>query len=130
MTLKALDLLNSNRNDAYEVALAALCDDTRESWLDVLARDPDELEEEEEPATADAERMRRFPEREILPWYVPRKKELANRPLFCERAFGEAFDRDKLERLGRYEMRLYRKLERTLAILIRLQDLRRPDRAS
>ena len=54
MTLQALDLLNSNRNDAYEGALTALCDDTRESWEDVLARDPDELEEEEEPATADA----------------------------------------------------------------------------
>ncbi len=73
ITLQALDLLNTNRNDAYEVALAALCDDTRESWEDVLARDPDELEEEEEPATADAERMRRFLEREILPWYVTRK---------------------------------------------------------
>ncbi len=130
MTPQALDLLNSNRNDAYEVALAALCDDTRESWLDVLARDPDELEEEEEPATADAGRMRRFPEREILPWYVTRKKELANRPLFCEQGFGEAFDRDKLERLGRYEVHPDRKLERTLAMLIRLQDLRRPDRAS
>ena len=73
----------------------------RESWEDVLARDPDELEEEEEPATADAERMRRYLERETLPRYVTRKKELANRPLFCEQAFGEAFDRDKLERLGR-----------------------------
>ncbi len=44
MTLQALDLLNSNSNAAYEVALAPLCDDTRESWEDVLARDPDELE--------------------------------------------------------------------------------------
>ncbi len=46
--------------------------------------------------------------------------------MFCEQAFG----RDKLERLGRYEVHLDRKLERTLAILIRLQDLRRSDRAS
>ena len=136
MTLLAIDLFNSNRNDAYKVALAArvelaaLCDDTRESWEDVLARDLDELEEKEEPATADAERMRRFLECEIPPWYITRKKELANRPLFCEQAFGEAFDRDKLERLGRYEVHLDRKLERTLAMLIRLQDPRRPDRAS
>ncbi len=102
----------------------------RESWEDVFARDPDELEEEEEPATADAEHMRRFLEREILPWYVTRKKELANRPLIREQTFGETFDRDKLKRLGRYEVHLDRKLERTLAMLIRLQDLRRPDRAS
>ena len=101
MTLQALDLLNSNRDDAYEVALAVLRDDTRESWEDVLARDPDELEEEAEPATAVAECTRRFLEREIFPWYVNQNKELANRPLIREQAFGEAFDRDKLERLGR-----------------------------
>ena len=69
-------------------------------------------------------------EREIPPWYITRKKELANRPLFCEQAFGEAFDRDNLERLRRYETPLDRKLERTLAMLIRFQDLRRPERAS
>jgi hypothetical protein len=39
--------------------------------------------------------------------------------------FGEALDPDRLERLGRYEVHLDRNLERTLAILIRLQDLRR-----
>ena len=44
-----------------------------------------------------------------------RKKELANRPLIREQAFGESFDPDKLERLGRYEVHLDRKLERTLA---------------
>ena len=32
---------------------------------------------------------------------------------------------DRLERLGRYEVHLDRKLERMLAILIRLQNLRR-----
>ena len=32
---------------------------------------------------------------------------------------------DKLERLGRYEVHLDRKLERTLAMLLRLKDLRR-----
>jgi hypothetical protein len=49
---------------------------------------------------------------------------LANRPLIREQAFGEALDPDKLERLGRYEVHLDRKLERTLAMLLRLRDLR------
>ena len=40
-------------------------------------------------------------------------------------AFGEALDPDKLERLGRYEVHLDRKLERMLSMLIRLKDLRR-----
>ena len=119
MTRQALELLESSRNDTFEAALAALRDDTREWWEDVLACDPDELEEDEEPATADAECLNRFLERKGLSWYVTRKKELANRPLIREQAFGEAFDPDKLERLGRYEVHLDRKLERTLTILIR-----------
>ena len=48
--------------------------------------------------------LRRFLETEVLPWFDTRKKELANRPLIREQAFGEALDPDKLARLGRYEM--------------------------
>jgi hypothetical protein len=124
MTRRALDLLGSQRNDAYEAALAALREDTQAWWADVLASDPDELEEDEEPATADAEGLRLFLEEEVLPWFEKRKKELANRPLIRDQAFGEALDPDKLERLGRYEVHLDRKLERVLAMLLRLKDLR------
>ena len=45
MTCRAIKFAGSKRNDAYE----ALREDTQ-----LLARDPDELEEDEEPATADA----------------------------------------------------------------------------
>ena len=125
MTRRALELLSSPGKNVYEKALAALQDDTRVSWEDVLSCDPDDLEEDEESATADAESLRQHLEREILPWYVTRKKELSNRPLIRELAFEEAFDPGKLERLGRYEVHLDRKLERMLTMLIRLQDLRR-----
>ncbi len=60
----------------------------------------------------------------MLPWLETRKKELANRPLIREQAFGEALDPDKLERLGRYEVHLDRKLDRMLTMLLRLRDLR------
>jgi hypothetical protein len=60
----------------------------------------------------------------VLPWLETRKKELANRPLIREQAFGEALDPDKLERLGRYEVHLDRKLDRMLTMLLRLRDLR------
>ena len=53
-----------------------------------------------------------------------RKKELANRPLIREQAFGESLDPDKLERLARYEVHLDRRLERTLSMLFRLKELR------
>ena len=125
MTRRALDLLGSKRNDAYEAALDALRGDTQAWWADTLAGDPDELGEGEEPATADVEGLRRFLEGEVLPWLENRKKELSNRPLIREQAFGEALDADKLERLGRYEVHLDRKLERMLAMLLRLKDLRR-----
>jgi hypothetical protein len=124
MTRRALDLLGSKRNDAYEAALAALREDTRAWWADTLARDPDELGEGEEPASADVEGLRSFLEGEVLPWFENRKKELANRPLIREQAFGEALDPDKLERLGRYEVHLDRKLERMLTMLLRLKELR------
>jgi hypothetical protein len=124
-TRRALDLLGSRRNDRYEAALAALREDTRAWWADTLARDPEDFDEGEEPATADPEGLRRFIESEVLPWFETRKKELANRPLIREQAFGESLDPDKLERLGRYEIHLDRKLERMLAMLLRLKDLRR-----
>ena len=125
MTRRALDLLGSRRNDAYEAALEALREDTQSWWTNTLRRDPDELGEGEVPATADVEGLHRFLEGEVLPWFENRRKELVNRPLIREQAFGEALDPDKLERLGRYEVHLDRKLERMLTMLLRLRELRR-----
>ena len=124
MTRRALDLLGSKRNDAYEAALVALREDTQAWCADALARDPNELEENEELATADVEGLNRFLEEEVLPWFENRKNELANRPLIREQAIGEALDPDRLEGLARYEVHLDRKLERMLAMLLRLKDLR------
>ena len=54
-----------------------------------------------------------------------RRKELENRPLIRAQALGEALAPDRMDKLARYEVHLDRKLERMLAMLIRLQDLRR-----
>ena len=124
MTLGALALLKTGRSDAYQAAVGALRDDTRRWWADVLTRDPNELGEGEKPATRDAKGLRRFIEDQVLPWFETRRKELANRHLIREQAFGESLDPHKLERLARYEVHLDRKLERTLAMLLRLKDLR------
>jgi hypothetical protein len=124
MTRRALKLLGSKRNDAYEAALAKLREDTQAWWADTLGRDLKELDEDEEPATADVEGLRRFLEGKVLPSFENRRTELANRPLIREQAFGESLDAHKLERLGRYEVHLDRKLERMLAMLLRLKDLR------
>jgi hypothetical protein len=57
--------------------------------------------------------------------YEKRELELDNRPRIRSQAHGEAVDPDRLERLARYEVHLDRKLERMLAMLFKLQELRR-----
>ena len=123
---RVLGILGSRRNDAYEAALPELREDTRSWWADNLAREPEELDEDEEPAREDAEALRRCLENEVLPWFERRKVEIAQHPLVREQALGESLDPEKLERLGRYEVHLDRKLERMLSMLLRLKVFRRP----
>lgn len=124
VTRQALKILSGKRSDAYEAALAVLREDTQEWWSELLARGTEELDEGYEPVTPDREGLRKFIEGEVLPWFENRMRELANRPLIREQAFGEALDPGKLERLSRYEVHLDRKLERMLSMLLRLKDLR------
>ncbi len=120
-TERALKLLRAGGPDAYDKALAAMRDGTRGWWQEQLE---DADEDAEHPYTPDAAGLRRFLEGEETAWYDSRRKELENRPLIRGQAFGEAFDPGRLETLVRYETALDRKLERTLAMLLKLQDLR------
>ena len=129
MTRRAISILTSQRDDAYEVALAEVREDTRDWWEHVLACDPEDLKYGEEPATPVANCLKRFLEDEVMPWYRNKRSDIANRPLIREQAYGEALDPFKLEKHGRYEVHLDRKLERMLAMLIKLQDLRQPTAA-
>ena len=124
MTDKALKILRTGDFDAYEKALAMISEEKQAWWEEVLAREPDYLAMDEEPATADAAGLLHFLEQEVLPSHTQRRTELNNRSLIRTQAFGEAFDPDRLEKLGRYEVHLDRKLERTLAMLIKLRELR------
>jgi hypothetical protein len=125
MTRRAVDQLTDGGVDAYEAALAELRADTREWWRAVLDGDAAAPDDTEEPASDDAAGLRRFLEGRVRRWFDTRRKELDNRTLIRDQAFGETLDPSKLERLGRYEVHLDRKLERMLAILLRLKDLRR-----
>lgn len=121
MTRRALELLEAGGRGAYKAALAELREDTREWWAEMLEGGPDE---DGTAFTADMASLRRFIEAEVMPWFERRRQELASRPLIRAQAFGEALDPHKLERLARYEVHLDRKLERTLAMLLKLQELR------
>ena len=61
----------------------------------------------------------------VISYQGDMRRDLECRPLVRAQALGDAFDVDHLERLARYETHLDRKLERTLSMLIKLQDLRR-----
>lgn len=125
MTLTAIEILASERNRAYKDALEALEEGTREAWTEQLTWKPDDYDSHVKPYTEDAASLQRYLESEILPWYDKQRAQIIAQPLVRAQALGESLDPDKLERLGRYEVHLDRKLERTLSTLIRLQELRR-----
>jgi hypothetical protein len=125
MTEEAMRILANPSSSAYSRALAALRDDTRVWWHDQLTGKPEGGDEDQIPYSADVSGLKRFLEDEVAPWYEKRRQELEYRPAIREQAFGEAVDPDRLERLARYEVHLDRKLERMLAMLFKLQELRR-----
>jgi hypothetical protein len=124
MTEEALRILADPSPSAYSRALAALRDDTQGWWQDQLGGEPDDYDEDQTPYHADPESLKRFLEDEVLPWYDKRRRELEHRRLIRAQAFGEAVDPNRLERLARYEVHLDRKLERTMAMLLKLRELR------
>ena len=97
MTREALKTLGGTRTGAFEATLAVLREDSRAWWSDRLARESVGLDEGEEPATPDHDGLRQLIKGEVLPWFENRKKELANRPLIREQAFGESLDVHKQE---------------------------------
>jgi hypothetical protein len=125
LTLAAIEILGSERNRAYEEALEALEEGTREAWAEQLTWTPEDYDAHVKPYTSDAASLQRYLESEILPWYDNQRAQIIAQPLIRAQALGESLDPDRLERLGRYESHLNRAFERTLSTLIRLQDLRR-----
>jgi len=129
MTLGAMEILGSGRNRAYEDALEALHESTREAWAEQLSWKPEDYDTGAVAYGADATSLLRYLDAEILPWYDKQRAEISAQPLVRQQALGESLDPEKLERLGRYEVHLDRKLERTLSTLIRLKELRAGRRA-
>ncbi len=125
---RALDLLQAGKARAYDKALGTLSEETRDRWKELIKPKPGltllNFGDEEPRYTANADGLVEFLQDEVMPSYKARRKELQNRPLIREQAFGEALDADKLDGLARYETHLDRKLERMLTMLIRLQELR------
>lgn len=124
MTARAIKLLHLGKGGAYKKALTALRDDTRDWWEETLEEQDDD---EENQYTPDKEGLLLFLNGKVQNWLEEHRTEIENRPLIQAQAFGDAVDPDRLERLARYEVHLDRKLERTLAMLLKLKDLRGND---
>jgi hypothetical protein len=118
-TLKAVTILDAGEPDAYARGLAALREDTRSYWLECL--DDDGLDYK-----PTAEALETWIRRHWVEWFDGPIAELEHRDAIREQAIGSAYATQRLESTARYEVHLDRKLERTLAMLIRLKELRQP----
>ena len=125
-TERALEILRRGGKTCYERAVKALREDTRDYWqghLEGEYHDPDEGSNPWQPTPVS---LGEWLDGEIRRWYEEREAELQHRNEIREQAFGQAYTPgNSLVTLARYEVHLDRKLERTLAMLLRLQDLRR-----
>jgi hypothetical protein len=120
MTQRALNILEAGGADAYQRALDALRDDTREYWQDCLSDAPgDGL-----PYAATAAALKVWVKSHWREWYTQSIAELQHRGAIREQALGIAYAADGLQVPARYEIHLDRKLERTLAMLVRLREFR------
>ena len=102
--------LRDDSDEAYREALAMLAPGTRDWWFD------------EEP-TETAEALHEWL-RDTVTALQRQVTEIEHRGAIRDHTMGVALDPDKLDRLARYETHLDRKMERTVAMLIRLQELR------
>jgi len=120
--VKAVAMLE--KGDSYEDALAALAEGTREWWQeDALRKESMSGRLIYQP---NVECLHRFLTSEVIPEYKREYVEVRHRALVKQQAEGEAFiPDDRLEKFARYEVHLDRKFERTLTVLIRLQDMRK-----
>ena len=114
-TNKASAILRKGGDRAYDKALRALLPDSREWWDSYV---------EEDEYTADAEGLASFITEHLSPLCYQQEKESRHHDAIVNQTIGEGLQAYKLEKLSRYETHLDRKFERTLAMLIKLKDLR------
>jgi len=114
-TNKASAILRNGGERAYDKALCALLPDSREWWARHV---------EGEECAADAESLAGFINEHLTPLCYSQEKEARHHEAIVNQTLGEGLQAYRLEQLSRYETHLDRKFERTLAMLIKLKDLR------
>lgn len=114
-TRKAAAILRKGDPRAYERARRALIYDSRDWWDDCVV-------EEQYPATAEG--LAQFIRETLEPICIRLDQEARLIPAIQLQTLGEGLQVNRLENLNRYETHLDRKFERTLAMLLKLKQLR------
>ena len=114
-TQKAAAILRKGGPNAYTKARRALIQESRDWW-------DEHVEEEEHPATAEG--LAEFIRDSLEPICYRMVKEAEYTPAIKAQTLGEGLRAHLLEKLNRYETHLDRKFERTLAMLLKLRELR------
>ncbi len=114
-TQKAAAILRKGGPNAYIKARMVLIQESRDWWDQHVA-------EEEYPATAEG--LAEFIRISLEPICYRLAKEAEFTPAIKAQTLGEGLRAHLLEKLNRYETHLDRKFERTLAMLLKLKELR------
>jgi len=114
-TRKAAAILRKGGDKAYEKARRALLPDSRDCW-------DDNVEENNYPATAEG--LAHYIRETLEPICYSMEFEARSQPAIKAQTLGEGLQAHKLEKLNRYETHLDRKFERTLAMLLKMKELR------
>ena len=113
--LRAAEILRRGGGRAYDKALRALTAGSADSWADCL---------EDGDAAATAESLTKHIDDFLLPFCRSMVLEVDSHEAIKAQTLGEGLQAHRLEKLNRYETHLDRKFERTLAMLLKLKELR------
>jgi hypothetical protein len=115
-TSKAAEILRRGGVRAYDRAIRALTEGCAQWWSN-------NLDDEEVEATAEC--LAKFIDDDMLPFSRQQVIEAQSHEAIKAQTLGEGLQAHRLEKLNRYETHLDRKFERTLAMLLKLKELRR-----
>ena len=115
-TNRAADILVRGGARAYERSLRALRAGSADSWADML---------EDGETDATAQDLAKYVIDDLLPFCRQMVIEVQSHEAIKSQTLGEGLQAHRLEKLNRYETHLDRKFERTLAMLLKLKELRR-----
>jgi len=115
-TIKAAEILRRGGVRAYDRALRAFTEGCAEWWAN-------HIDDEEVEATREC--LAKFIDDDMLPYSRQAVIEAQSHEAIKAQTLGEGLQAHRLEKLNRYETHLDRKFERTLAMLLKLKELRR-----